>query len=199
MAENVNKVIYGEEVLIDLTQDTVTAEGLAKGLTAHDKSGKIITGENTFDADTSDASAIASEILKDKTAYVNGQKIEGTMPNRAGESGTITTKDQEYAIQNGYHDGSGKVKIDTTEQKKIIPGNIKSGVEILGVTGTYEGEGGKLQSKTAVPYVDKVQTILPDEGFDSLSQVTVDKIAYLETPNAQGGNTVTIGTMAPTE
>lgn len=193
-----NKIIYGDQVLIDLTQDTVEPSKLALGITAHDKSGAIITGENTFDADTSDADAIASEILETKTAYVNGVKVTGTMPNRTGESGVIKTVAEEIAIKNGYHDGSGKVKIDDIEQAKIIASNIKDGVEILGVTGSYTGEGVTAQSKTAIPYTDKDQTILPDPGFDYLSQVEISKIAYSETPNAQGGMTVTIGTKSPT-
>lgn len=43
----INKVIYGGTTLIDLTADTVTADKLAKNVTAHDKSGTIITGTNT--------------------------------------------------------------------------------------------------------------------------------------------------------
>lgn len=39
-----NKVVYGGNVLIDLTNDTVTAGSLAQGYTAHDKSGALITG-----------------------------------------------------------------------------------------------------------------------------------------------------------
>ena len=39
-----NKVQFGNEVLIDLTSDTVTADKLLKNYTAHDKSGAIITG-----------------------------------------------------------------------------------------------------------------------------------------------------------
>lgn len=192
-----NKIIYGDQVLIDLTQDTVEPSKLALGVTAHDKSGEIITGTNTFDADTSDADAVASEILDTKIAYVNGVKVVGSMPNRTGESAVIKTLSQEVSIQNGYHDGSGKVKIDDVEQSKLISSNIKDGVEILGVTGTYTGEGVTAQSKTATPYTDKAQTILPDPGYDYLSQVEVAKIAYLETPNAQGGTTVTIGTKSP--
>lgn len=192
-----NKIIYGDKVLIDLTQDTVEPSKLALGVTAHDKSGEIITGTNTFDADTSDADAVASEILDTKIAYVNGVKVVGSMPNRTGESAVIKTLSQEVSIQNGYHDGSGKVKIDDVEQSKIISQNIKDGVEILGVTGTYTGEGVTAQSKTAIPYTDKAQTILPDSDYDYLSQVEVAKIAYLETPNAQGGTTVTIGTKSP--
>ena len=40
----VNKVIANGKVLIDLTGDTVTAGSLKKGVTAHDKTGEIITG-----------------------------------------------------------------------------------------------------------------------------------------------------------
>ena len=40
----INKVLYGTQVLMDLTEDTVTADKLAKGETAHDASGEQITG-----------------------------------------------------------------------------------------------------------------------------------------------------------
>lgn len=39
-----NKIIYGGEVLLDLTNDTVSSDTLSRGITAHDKSGRIITG-----------------------------------------------------------------------------------------------------------------------------------------------------------
>ena len=191
-----NKIIYGDQVLIDLTQDTVTTSDLAYGITAHDKSGVVITGTSTKDSDTTDANAAASEILDGKTAYVNKNKIIGTMPNRGAVTGIISTVDGTYTIQNGYHDGSGTVSIDSTEQSKIIASNIKDGVQILGVTGTYTGEGVTAQAKTATPYTTQ-QVILPDSGYDYLSQVTVQAIAYSETPNAYG-TTVTIGTVAPT-
>lgn len=187
----INKVVYGNETLIDLTQDSVTADKLLSGITAHGADGNAITGSCTYDADTSDANAVAGEILADKTAYVNGVKLTGSMTNRGGVSGTITTKGQEYVVQSGYHDGSGKVSIDSSEQAKIIAGNIKSGVEILGVTGTYSGEGGTGQTKTVTPSTES-QTVLPDTGYDYLTQVTVNAIPYTETPNPQGGVTVEI-------
>lgn len=189
-----NKIIYGGQTLIDLTSDTVTAADLAQGVTAHDRSGEIITGTNTFDADTSDADAVASEILATKTAYVNGSKITGSMTNNGGVAGTISTKDP-YSIPSGYHDGSGTVALDSTEASKIIAENIKDGVEILGVTGTYTGEGVTAEAKTVTPYTTQ-QVILPGEGYDYLSQVTVEAIPYTETENAYG-TTVTIGAVAP--
>lgn len=187
----INKVVYGGNTLIDLTSDTIQADKLLTGYTAHDKSGAPITGTCPYDADTSDADATAAEILLTKTAYVNGNKLTGTMPNNGAVTGTITTKAQEYTIPQGYHDGSGKVAINTTEQAKIIADNIKEGVEILGVTGTYTGEGVTAQAKTATPATTQ-QVVLPDTGYDYLSQVTVLAIPYVETDNAAGGVTVTI-------
>ena len=191
----INKIVYGGNTLIDLTSDTVAAENLLSGFTAHDRSGAIITGTCTYNADTSDADVTASEILSGKVAYANGNRITGTMVNNSAIQGNITTKAQQYLIPAGYHDGSGYVQIDTTEQAKIIASNIKAGVQILGVTGDYSGEGATAQAKTVIPYTT-AQTILPDAGYDYLSQVTVNAIAYVESPNSYG-TTVTIGTVAP--
>lgn len=195
MAEtkNKNKVVYDGEVLIDLTADTITADKLAKGITAHDKSGATITGTSTKDSDTSDATAAVAEILDGKTAYVRGSKVEGTMPNRGKVTGTITTVAGKYTIPNGYHDGSGTVQIDSAERAKIIAANIREGINILGVEGSMSSnEGMKPQAKSVTPTA-AAQTVLPDEGYNCLSAVTVEKIPYVEAENAAGGITVTIG------
>ena len=194
MATNqyVNKVIYGGNTLIDLTADDVTASDVLSGKKFHLPSGASGTGICTYDADTSDATAVASEILSTKTAYKNGSKLTGSMPNRGAVSGTISTVAGVYTIQQGYHDGSGTVAIDSTEQAKIIAGNIKEGVEILGVTGTCSPASGvTAQAKTATPSTSQ-QVITPDSGYDYLSQVTVAAIPYTETDNSAGGKTVSI-------
>lgn len=187
----VNKVIYGTQTLIDLTSDTVSADKMIAGITAHDKSGEVITGTCDFDTNTQDATAAVAEILEGKTAYVRGQKLTGTMPNRAAVNGTISAVAEQYSIQNGFHDGSGKVGINPTEQAKIVAGNIKQGISILGVEGTYTGEAAQAQSKTVTPTTEQ-QVVQPDEGYDFLSSVTVQAIPYNESENPAGGTTVTI-------
>lgn len=192
MAKN-SKVVYGGEVLIDLTSDTVKADKLLRGYTAHGADGETVTGTCTFDANTQDATATEAEILAGKTAYNKGVKVTGKMTNNGAVSGTISTKDGAYTVPQGFHDGSGKVQIDSTEQAKIIPSNIRDGVSILGVTGTMSGsESIKVQSKSITPTTEQ-QTVLPDAGYTHLSQVTVAAIPYAESDNSAGGKTVTIG------
>lgn len=192
MANNyINKLVVGNETKFDLTADTVTADKLLKDITAHDKSGAPITGTCTYDADTQDATAAVAEILEGKTAYARGTKLVGTMPNKGAVSGTIATKDA-YTIPMGFHDGSGTVSIDATESAKIVAGNIKSGVTILGVEGTFSGESVTAQTKSVTPTMS-AQTVLPDEGYDYLSQVSVAAIPVNYSDNSAGGQTCTIG------
>ena len=192
-----SKIIYDGKVLMDLTADTVKADKLLKGYTAHGADGEPITGSCEFDANTQDATAADAEILKGKTAYVKGTKKTGTMTNNGAVDGKIATKDGQYTVPQGFHDGSGKVSIDSTEQEKLIPENIREGVTVLGVTGTMSGtmsgtEDAKPQSKTVTPTAS-AQTVLPDTGYNYLSQVTVNPIPYVESENTAGGTTVTIG------
>ena len=194
MANNqyVNKLVWFGETKFDTSADTITADKLLEGFTAHDKSGAPITGTCTFDSDTSEDTAAVAEILVGKTAHARGAQLTGTMPNRGAVTGTISTKADSYTIPQGYHDGSGAVSIDATEQSKLVANNIKAGIEILGVTGSYTGEGVSAQSKTATPS-NIAQVIVPDANYDYLSQVTVNAIPYTETDNAAGGVTITIG------
>lgn len=112
------------------------------------KAGANIGGtQGTF---TNDATATADQILNGRTAYVNGSKITGAMPNRtfAGTGNTYqwadTTKGDGagnlyVSPQAGYYDktlnsqGFGVIK---SSDYRFVPENILSGVSIFGVAGT---------------------------------------------------------------
>ena len=191
--EYVNKVVLSSgETLIDLSGDTVDAAHVLKGSTFHDKSGAPKTGTCTYDSDTSDDTVAAAEMLVGKTAHARGVKITGTMPDNGAVSGSIATKDGQYTVPQGFHDGSGKVGIASAEKAKLIPGNIKSGVEVLGVTGTYGGKSINAQTKSVTPSFTQ-QVVQPDDSYDYLSAVTVAAIPVAYADNAAGGRTVTIG------
>lgn len=187
-----NKIVYGNTTLIDLTADTVTADKILASFTAHDQSGAQITGTCHFDVDSGDATVQVAEMLDGKTAYARGAKLTGTMPNNGAVQLTISNATDEISIPQGYHDGSGKVGILSTELAKLIGANIKNGITILGIQGTLEPSSEvTVHSKSVTPTTTE-QVVLPDEGYDYLAQVTVAAIPYVETDNAAGGKTVTI-------
>lgn len=195
---SINKVVFGNQTIIDLTTDTLAnASQLLEGVTAHDRSGAVITGTCTYDADTSDANAAASEILAGKTAYANGNKITGTMPNNGGTNVTVSTK-AGTTIPAGFSDGSAKAIIDSASAAALIPGNVREGVTILGVEGEMSGsEGVKATTANVTPYTT-AQTIVPTDlgDYNSITQINVAAIAYSTSANAYG-LTATIGTVAP--
>ena len=96
---------------------------------------------------TNDATATDSDVLANKTAYANGQKLYGSLPNK-GEANIELTDLTTKTVERGYYSG-GTAKIADAESAKIIPENIKSGVTVLGVEGT-------LESGTSASYSESV-------------------------------------------
>lgn len=85
--------------------------------------------------DTNEADAASADLLSGKKAFTSSGEISGSMANNGSTSGTISTKAGTVTIPAGYTSG-GSVSISSTEQAKIIATNIKSGVTLLGVSGS---------------------------------------------------------------
>lgn len=96
----------------------------------------LSTGEGSAKFyDTSGASGAAGDVLSGKTFFGVSGPMTGSMPNNSAVTGTLAKKADVYTVPAGYHNGGGKVGISATEQAKIIEGNIRAGVSILGVAG----------------------------------------------------------------
>ena len=115
-----------------------TSDDVVSGKTFTSTAGLKVTGTHTCSGlDTSDATASASDILSGKTAYVNGSKVTGNISSQAAQ--TITPGTSDKTIASGkYLSGTQTIKGDAN----LVAGNIKSGVSIFGVTGSYTGSGG---------------------------------------------------------
>lgn len=102
----------------------------------------VIETNEVATIDISDTTAIASDVLQGKEFYTAEEvKVEGTIPTIEATNREITTLSGVHYEQ-GYYNNAWDVAISQTEQAKIIPQNIKSGVDILGVTGILEEGGG---------------------------------------------------------
>ena len=126
------KFNYFGETKINLDTDTViSSNDIMVGKIGHLNNGQVVDGTAT-----SDATAIREHILNDETAYVNGNKITGRMPNNGTITRALSTPDASYTIPQGYHSGNGTVSIYQPAITDCISGNIKEGSSILGISGS---------------------------------------------------------------
>lgn len=89
----VNKVIYGAETLIDLTGDTVAPETLARGATAHDASGALITG-------TATPVELVQEAGDSETAVMSQKAVTDEFAKR-GQLAPEYAESEEWLAENG--------------------------------------------------------------------------------------------------
>ena len=146
------------KAILQEKQDKIIPENIKKDIQIFD-----ITG--TYEGlDTSDADAWPLDIVAPRTAYVNGQKITGTLQGVdefapigiAGDADNITletidetinvvaaeyTKTSEPTLLNGNCKITAFMKQSSVATAiGLTPDKIKFGETILGITGTYVGE-----------------------------------------------------------
>lgn len=85
--------------------------------------------------DTAGDNITSADVLTGKKGHGASGEVTGGMANNGATGGTISTKAGSVTIPAGYTTG-GSVAISSTEQSKIVASNIKSGVTLLGVSGS---------------------------------------------------------------
>lgn len=206
MATNTyNKVIINGTTYIDLSTDTVAANKMLSGTTAHDKNGAAITGsiatknassltasgktvtvpagyyasQYTKDVATGSATTPATTITAAPTLVYNSTsgKVEATVNKSQSVTPTVTAG-YVSAGTAGTISVSGSTALDPDElDEDIVAGNIKSGVEILGITGTFTSDGTAvageiLSGKTAYVGGSKVTGTMSNRGSNNVTVST---------------------------
>ena len=148
----------------------------------HDGKGKVTA--KSLDSQTQ-ASAAAGDILKDKTAYVNGSKVTGTMANQGAKTASLNCGGS-YTIPAGYHNGSGKVTANNLASQTgvqsgktaIVAAAVRSGYEgwVNGgrVTGNMANYTGNTNRKTIAPSTAQQTWKIPAGYHDGNGYVTVN-------------------------
>lgn len=125
--------------------------------------------------DTTDSDATAEQVLEGSTAYVNGVKVTGSMPNVGSASKVLDTTITSFAIAEGYHDGTGTVTI-STEAKTATPTKSE---QVVSPT------KGKVISKVTVAPIPE-NFIDTTDANATAAQILVGKTAYVKTVKVTG-------------
>ena len=111
-------------------------------------------------------------------------------PNLQNKTVTPTTSQQVISADQNY-DGLEEVVVEAVTSaidSSIQPGNIRSGVNILGVVGQYSGGGSNYEQKSVTPdFSNGDVTVTPDSGYDALSSVVIQKDSDLTPQNVKSG------------
>lgn len=138
---------------VSIDPETKTVTPTTSQQTVSPASGKVLSSV-TVNAipeqyvDTSDATATAAQILDGATAYVDGELVEGTMPNNGAVTETLDTTTTSYTVPAGYHSGTGKVSVSletksatpTKSPQTISPsaGKLLSSVSVAAIPDAYQ-------------------------------------------------------------
>ena len=89
-------------------------------------------------------------------------------------------------VDSGY---DGMTKVTVNAPSNLSSSNIRNGVSIAGITGTYTGESPSSQSKSVTPSSFPL-TVRPDSGYNYLTQVTINKPSSLVASSIAPGETI---------
>ena len=138
---------------VSISPESKTATPTKSQQTINPTAGKVLTSVIVEPipaqyVDTSDATATAAQILDGATAYVDGELVEGTMPNNGAVTETLDTTTTSYTVPAGYHSGTGKVSVSletksatpTKSQQTISPsaGKLLSSVSVAAIPDAYQ-------------------------------------------------------------
>lgn len=135
--------LSGAQTIKAVATSGISAANIKTGVTikvgdANDDD-RIISATGTFTDSSTISSgqtgAAAAQLLTGYSAFLDGVEVKGSMASNGATGGTISTKSGSVVIPAGYTTG-GTVTIASAEQDKIIAGNIKAGVTILGQAGS---------------------------------------------------------------
>ena len=171
--KNVNQVIVNGETILDLTNDTVTANDLAEGATAHDSSGALVNGN-----------------LSEIEVFQNSPTItfKSQPPFTFFRCYPTVNKDciiRKTSKPDVLLDGGA---FGNATAADVIKGKTFTSENGLKVSGTYEPPSTEptLQAKSVTPTVAE-QVVTPDANYDGLSQVTIAGDANLTSENIKSG------------
>ena len=186
----VNKVEYAGKVLLDLTEDTVTADMMESGAKAHDKTGALITGSIPVN------SRLTGAVKEEDVKYSKEQADFGTLRYININPRIYPSDKQEQIILRGDQQRCN-MNISALFFGNASPSDVKKGVTFtslngLKVTGTADMSGGISNNNCEAYLVDVTN---PTVTFKTASGVIkAYGYAYETTKSQWGGSSTTVYT-----
>lgn len=154
--------------LTPLTDPAAAGDVLAGKRFYNDQS-QAVTGTLAPGSDTGDATATAGDILAPKTAYVAAGKVTGTIATKGASD--VTADGPLVAVPPGYYPQAVN---KTVSDPDLVPGNIKAGVDIFGVTGSLTSSF----SAVLVVTVDAGAEVTATDGITTLTATSTGTATF---------------------